>query len=359
MRAFVYDQPSIRVIFGAGAIDRLAAEVERLGARHALVLASPGQRPVADAAARQLGAAAAGIYAEPAPHVPIEVARAACELAKRLDADCCVTIGGGSTIGLGKSIALERGLPLVAVPTTYSGSEMTPIHGVTEGGVKRTGRDPNALPKVVFYDATLTVSLPRRISGPSGMNAIAHSVEALYAPNANPIVSLLAAEGIRALARSLPIVVDWPANLDARADALYGAWLCGAALAATSIGLHHKLCHTLGGSFGLPHADVHTVVLPHAAAFNREAAPDAMHAVAAALGTEDAAQGLYDLAVRIGAPVALKDIGMPADGLDRAARLATENRYANPRPIDYAGVRQVLEDAFHGTRPVTDGARRL
>ena len=351
MRPFVYDQPSIRVIFGAGAIDRLAAEVERLGARHVLVIASPGQRPVAEAAARQLGAVAAGIYAEPAPHVPIEVARAAHEVARRLDADCCVTIGGGSTIGLGKSIALERGLPLVAVPTTYSGSEMTPIHGVTEGGVKRTGRDPKALPKVVFYDATLTVSLPRRISGPSGMNAIAHSVEALYAPNANPIVSLLAAEGIRALARSLPIVVDWPANLDARADALYGAWLCGAALAATSIGLHHKLCHTLGGSFGLPHADVHTVVLPHAAAFNREAAPDAMHAVAAALGTEDAAQGLYDLAVRIGAPVALKDIGMPADSLDRAARLATENPYANPRPIDYAGVRQVLEDAFHGTRP--------
>jgi alcohol dehydrogenase class IV len=183
------------------------------------------------------------------------------------------------------------------------------------------------------------------------MNAIAHSVEALYAPDANPIVSLLAAESIRALARSLPVIVEDPANLDARADALYGACLAGSALGATSMGLHHKLCHALGGSFDLPHAGVHTVVLPHAAAFNRTAAPDAMRVVADALGASDAAQGLYDLAVRLGAPVALRDIGMPADGLDRAATLATENPYYNPRAIDYAGVRQLLEDAFRGVRP--------
>jgi len=208
----------------------------------------------------------------------------------------------------------------------------------------------------VVYDPALTVGLPRRISGPSGMNAIAHSVEALYAPDANPIVSLVAAEGIRALARSLPIVVEEPANLDARADALYGAWLCGTALGATSMGLHHKLCHTLGGSFNLPHADVHTVVLPHATAFNRAAAPEAMRAIASALGAADAAQGLYDLAVRLGAPVALKEIGMPADGLDRAARLATENPYYSPRPIEYAGVRQLLDDAYVGRRPNVNAA---
>jgi maleylacetate reductase len=358
MRTFVYDQPAIRVIFGIGAIDRLPEEMQRLGARRALLLASPGQRPIAEEAARRLGIAAAGVYAEAAVHVPIEIARAVCETAKRLEADCCVTIGGGSTIGLGKAIALQNGangdsaLPIIAVPTTYSGSEMTPIHGVTEGGVKKTGRDRRVLPKVVLYDPALTVSLPRHMSGPSGMNAIAHSVEALYAPDANPIISLFAAEGIRALARSLPVVVEEPANLEARADALYGAWLSGAALGATSMGLHHKLCHTLGGSFHLPHAGVHTVVLPHATAFNRSAAPDAMRVVAGALGADEAAQGLYDLAVRIGAPVALKEIGMPADGLDRAARLATDNPYDNPRPIDYAGIRQLLEDAYHGTRPV-------
>ena len=183
------------------------------------------------------------------------------------------------------------------------------------------------------------------------MNAIAHSVEALYAPDANPIVSVFAAEGIRALARALPIVVEQPANLEARADALYGAWLSGAALGATSMGLHHKLCHTLGGAFNLPHAGVHAIVLPHATAFNRSHAPIAMRVIADSLGASDAAQGLYDLAVRIGAPTSLKDVGMPADGLDRAARLATENPYANPRPIEYAGVRQLLDDAYRGTRP--------
>jgi alcohol dehydrogenase class IV len=351
VRAFLYDQPATRVIFGVGALARLAAEVRRLGARRALVLSTPEQRTDADEVARRLGDVAAGIYAEAVMHVPIETARAARDVAKRLEADCCVAVGGGSTIGLGKAIALESGVPIVAVPTTYAGSEMTPIYGLTEGGLKRTGRDRKVLPKTVVYDPTLTVTLPPRISGPSGLNAIAHCVEALYAPDANPIISLLAIEGIRALARSLPVVVKAPADLEARADALYGAWLAGTALGATSMSLHHKLCHTLGGAFNLPHADVHTVILPHAAAFNREAAPEAMRLVAGALGAGDAAQGLFDLAVRLGAPIALKDIGMPADGLDRAARLATENPYDNPRPIEYAGVRQLLEDAYQGTRP--------
>jgi maleylacetate reductase len=354
MHRFVYDQPAVRVIFGTGVLDRLPEEVARVGATRVLLLASPGRRAVAEDVARRLGSAAAGVFAEATMHVPVEVARAAYETVRRLQADCCVTIGGGSTIGLGKAIALQSNasaLPIIAVPTTYSGSEMTPIHGVTEGGVKRTGRDRNALPRTVLYDPALTVDLPRRLSGPSGMNAIAHAVEALYAPDANPIVSLLAAESIRALARSLPVIVEAPANLEARADALYGACLAGSALGATSMGLHHKLCHTLGGSFDLPHADVHTVVLPHATGFNRAAAPEPMRVVADALGAHDAAQGLYDLAIRLGAPVSLKEIGMPADGLDRAAKLATEHPYANPRPVDYAGVRQLLEDAYRGTRP--------
>jgi maleylacetate reductase len=351
MRGFVYDQPSIRVIFGAGALDRLAEEVKRLGARRALVLATPEQRGDAEEAARRLGELAVGVYAEAVMHVPIETARAACETARRLNADCSVAIGGGSTTGLAKAIALESGLPIVCVPTTYAGSEMTPVYGITEGGLKKIGRDPRVRPRTVLYDPALTVTLPAKIAGPSGMNAIAHCVEALYAQDGNPVISLMAADGIRALARSLPVVVQEPANLDARADALYGAWLAGSALGATSMSIHHKVCHTLGGSFHLPHAEVHTVILPHAAAFNRDAAPEAMRIVAAALGAADAAQGIYDLAVRIGAPTALKDIGMPLDGLDRAARLATESPYYNPRPVDYAGVRQLLEDAYYGKRP--------
>jgi maleylacetate reductase len=285
-------------------------------------------------------------------HVPIETARAARERARELNADCYVAIGGGSTIGLGKAIALESGNPIVAVPTTYAGSEMTPIYGLTEDGVKKTGRDRRVLPRAVLYDPELTVSLPPNISGPSGINALAHCVEALYAEDANPVITLMAAEGIRVLSRSLPIVVQEPANLDARTDALYGSWLAGLCLGAVGMGIHHKLCHTLGGSFNLPHAEVHTVILPHAAAYNRQAAPEAMRLTAAALGSDDAPGALFDLAVRIGAPRALKDIGMPEDGLDRAARLATTNPYYNPRPVDYAGVRDLLEDAYRGRRPL-------
>ncbi len=225
MQSFVYDQPATRVIFGVGTLERLAEEVKRLGAKRALVLATPEQRKDAEAASARLGEMSAGVYAEAVLHVPIETARKAREEAARLDADCYVAVGGGSTVGLGKAIALESGLPILAVPTTYAGSEMTPIYGITEAGVKKTGKDRKVLPKTVIYDVNLTLSLPARIAGPSGMNAMAHLVEGLYAQDANPIISLLAVEGIRTLAVSLPLVMKEPQNLVARSGALYGAWL--------------------------------------------------------------------------------------------------------------------------------------
>jgi maleylacetate reductase len=351
MLSFTYEQLPSRVVFGAGSFDRLAEEVARLGLKRAMVLSTPGQRRLADEAARRLGVATAGIHAEAVMHVPVETARAARETARRLSADCMVAIGGGSTIGLGKAIALDTGLPIIAVPTTYSGSEMTSIYGVTDGGVKRTGRDRKVLPRVVLYDPALTLDLPAKVSGPSGMNALAHAVEALYAQDANPITSLMAAEGIRALAHALPLVLTEPLDLEARGEALYGAWLAGSVLGMVAMGLHHKLCHTLGGSFNLPHAEVHSVILPYATAYNRAAVPAVMGVIAGALGAGDAAQGLYDLAKKLGTPLSLKAIGMPEDGIDRAAKLATENPYYNPRPIEYAGIRQLLEDAWHGRRP--------
>jgi maleylacetate reductase len=351
MRSFVYEQLPSRVVFGPGSFDGIAGEIEKLGLKRAIVLSTPGQRRLADEAAKRLGVATGGIFAEAVMHVPVETARAARETARRLAADCAVAIGGGSTIGLGKAIALDSGLPIIAVPTTYSGSEMTPIYGLTENGVKRTGRDRKVLPRVVIYDPRLTVDLPAKVSAPSGMNALAHCVEALYAQDANPITSLMAAEGIHALARALPVVVKEPQNLEGRGDALYGAWLAGAALGQVAMGIHHKLCHTLGGSFNLPHAEVHTVILPHATAYNRAAVPEAMRVIAQGLGAKDAAQGLYDLAKAIGAPVSLREIGMPEDGLERAAKLATESPYYNPRPVEYAGVLQLLTDAYHGRRP--------
>ncbi|MDP9045173.1 MAG: maleylacetate reductase, partial [Pseudomonadota bacterium] len=284
-------------------------------------------------------------------HVPIETARAAQDEAARVDADCTVAIGGGSTTGLAKALALDSGLPIIAIPTTYAGSEMTSIYGLTEAGIKKTGRDARVLPRTVVYDPELSVSLPLALSVTSGLNAVAHAAEALYAVDANPIASLMAEEGIRAIAAALRGLVDAPRDIDARADALYGAWLCGTVLGAVSMGLHHKLCHTLGGTFNMPHAEVHAVVLPHALAYNASHAPEAMARIARALGTEDAATGAFDLATRLGAPTALKDIGMPADGLDRAADLAVENPYPNPRALERTAIRELLQHAFDGTRP--------
>jgi alcohol dehydrogenase class IV len=351
MKAFSYNALPGRVVFGVGSLAKLDEEIERLGAKRALVLSTPQQRAQADEIAQRLGPRAAGVYDQAVMHTPIESVRAARELARRLDADCAIAIGGGSTVGLGKGIALESGLPILAIPTTYAGSEMTPILGITEGGIKKTNRDMRMLPKVVIYDPNLTLTLPVGFSATSAMNAIAHCVEALYAQDANPVISLMAEEGIRALAQGLPLVVKQPNDLEARSQLLYGAWLAGASLGAVGMALHHKLCHTLGGSFNLPHAETHTVVLPHAAAYNTSAAPEAMARVACALGTGNAAQGLYDLAKSAGAPLSLQEIGMPADGLDRAADIAVQSPYYNPRAIEKGAIRRLLDDAFHGRRP--------
>jgi maleylacetate reductase len=351
MDPFVYNAHAARVVFGAGVLSQLSAEIERLGAKKALVLCTPEQRASAERVAGLLGARAAGIFDRAAMHVPIESAREAREVARTLGADCAVAIGGGSTTGLGKAIALDSGLPIIAIPTTYAGSEMTPIYGITEGGIKKTGKDARVLPKVVLYDPELSLSLPVGLSVTSGINAIAHAAEGLYSVDANPIMDLMAQEGIAAIARALPAILRQPQDLAARGDALYGAWLCGTVLGNVGMALHHKLCHTLGGSFNLPHAETHTVVLPHALAYNAQAAPAAMQRIARALNTSNAAQGVFDLAKSNGAPVALKDIGMQPQDIDRACDIALQNQYPNPRPLERGAVRQLLQDAFDGRRP--------
>jgi maleylacetate reductase len=351
MHEFIYQALPSRVVFGAGALRHLAREIDALGAKRALVLATPEQADMAGRIAELLGERAAGVFAKAVMHVPIESAREARAEAQRLGADCAVAIGGGSTTGLGKAIALESGLPILAIPTTYAGSEMTSIYGITEAGVKKTGRDARVLPRTVIYDPELTLTLPLRMTVTSGINAIAHAAEGLYAFDGNPILSMMAEEGIRATAAALPRLQRDARDLAARSDALYGAWLCGAVLGGVAMGLHHKLCHTLGGSFNLPHAEVHTVILPHALAYNASHAPEAMQRIARALGAGSAARGVFDLAHAQGAPVALKDIGMPADGLDRAAELAVQNEYPNPRPLERAAIRELLQRAHDGTRP--------
>jgi alcohol dehydrogenase class IV len=362
MRSFDFETRIPRVIFGAGSLRHLAREIDRLGARRALVLSTPDRIEGANRVAHLLGSRVAGLFTKAVMHVPIESAREAREQARRLGADCAVAIGGGSTTGLGKAIALEssvdRPLPILAIPTTYAGSEMTSIYGITDAGVKKTGRDPRVLPRTVLYDPELTLTLPLSLTITSSLNAIAHAAEGLYAHDGNPIIGLMAEEGIRAAAAAMPRLASNPLDAEARADALYGAWLCGVVLGHVSMGLHHKLCHTLGGTFNLPHAQVHAVILPHALAYNAERAPEAMQRVARALAAggspskgSHAPALMFDLALEHGAPMALKDVGMPQDGLDRAAELAVKDQYPNPRPLEKAAIRELLQRAFDGVRP--------
>lgn len=351
MKNFVYTAQPARVVFGAGSLAQLAQEIDVLGCRRALVLSTPEQRVSAEMVMGLLGTRAAGVFDRAIMHVPIETAREAREVARKLGADCAVAIGGGSTTGLGKAIALDSGLPILAIPTTYAGSEMTPIYGITDAGLKKTGRDIRVLPRTVIYDPELTLSLPVALSVTSGINAIAHAAEGLYAVDRNPIMDLMAEEGIAALGRALPAIVKDARDLAARADALYGAWLCGTVLGHVGMALHHKLCHTLGGSFNLSHAETHTIVLPHALAYNSQHAPQAMACIRRALGGDSAAQAVYDLAKHNGAPVALKDIGMKPADLDRACDMALQNQYPNPRPLERTAIRQLLQQAFEGMRP--------
>jgi alcohol dehydrogenase class IV len=350
-REFVYPTEARRIVFGPGTLKHLRREVELLGASRALVLSTPEQSADARRVENLLGENAAGVFAEAVMHVPIETARAARAAADQRKADCIVAIGGGSTTGLAKAIALESTLPIIAIPTTYAGSEVTPIYGLTQGGMKRTGKDPRVLPRTVIYDPELTLGLPALLTTTSAINAIAHAAEGLYAKDSNPVINLFAAEGIRAFAAALPVLRRDPRNLDARSEALYGAWLCGTVLGTVGMSLHHKLCHTLGGSFNLPHAEVHTVILPHAMAYNASAAPLAMTQIARALGARSASEGLYELARTQGAPYALRDIGMQEADLDRAAELAASNPYWNPRPVERSAIRVLLQHAYEGIRP--------
>jgi maleylacetate reductase len=352
--AFAYNAWPGRVVFGAGALGKLGEEARRLGLERLLVLATPPHEGEARALAAELGGLAIGVHAKAVMHVPVATAQAACKEARRLTAGGVVALGGGSTVGLAKAVALELGLPILAVPTTYAGSEMTPIWGMTEGGLKKTGRDPRVLPRLVIYDPALLAGLPPATTAASGMNAMAHCVEALYAVDGNPIIALMAEEGLRRLAQSLPTAVREPGNLDACANALCGAWLAGTCLGAVSMALHHKLCHSLGGSFNLPHAETHTAVLPHATAYNAPAAPAAMGRIARALGAHtgtSAAAALFDLAASCGASMRLADFGLREADLDRATEIALAAPYPNPRPLDRAAIRQLLEDAWCGRRP--------
>jgi maleylacetate reductase len=318
MREFRYSSLPGRVVFGNGSGRRdLASEVD--GSR-ILVITTKRASELADELVKPLEERVVGRFTEVREHVPQESADGATAAADTARADCLLTIGGGSVVGTAKAVAVRTHLPIVAVPTTYSGSEMTPTWGVTEAGRKRTARSPDAKPRLVIYDPELTVSLPPGTTAASGMNALAHGVAALYLPGIDPITTLLAQEGVRALASGLSGSVAAPADLDARGEALYGAYLAGAAFAVCGPATHHRICHVLGGAYGLPHAQTHSVVLPYVAALMESR----LSGVAAALGTSRAGDGLRALAERIGAPTSLASIGMRASDLKEATELVAE-----------------------------------
>lgn len=339
---FTYTGLATRVVFGRGKISEVANEAKRLGMTRPLVLTTPHQSVTGSQVAQSVDGAH---WDGAAMHTPVKETERALEFFRERDADGVISLGGGSSTGLGKAIAFRTDCPQLVIPTSYAGSEMTNILGETADGAKTTKRDPKIQPESVIYDADLLDTLPDKFAATSGMNAIAHAVEGLYAVDGNPVVSLMAEEGIRALSSALP------RGKSGHEEALYGAWLCGAVLGSAAMALHHKLCHVLGGTFDLPHAETHTVILPHATAYNASGSEDAMKRIARAIGTPSAAQGLYGLAKQLHAPLALKDIGMPEAGLDKAADIAVSNPYPNPRKLDRDAIRQLLDDAFHGRRP--------
>src|SRR3954447_10468578 len=317
MEAFEYSALPARVIFGFGTLPRVTGELNALGRKRAFVLSDPHH--AAAGAARLMHALdKLGVHlsTDAVMHTPVGVTERVMAMLAACDADCVISLGGGSTIGLGKALALRTDLPQIVLPTTYAGSEATPVLGETHGSQKSTIRSMKVLPEVIIYDVELTYGLPPGLSLVSGINAIAHAVEALYAREANPVISNLAEQGIAALGRALPQIVSDPVNRDARSDALFGAWACGSCLGAVGMSLHHKLCHVLGGSFGLPHAETHTVILPYALAYNAAAAPDAMARIAHALSMNDAALGIFRLARKLGLPSGLHAIGLQEAALD-------------------------------------------
>jgi len=353
VRGFDYTALPWNIVFGAGALARLPDELDTLALRRALVLSTPGRHKQGQEIVNLLADRAIGLFDQCVMHVPIETVEEAIEAATKLNADCTVSIGGGSTTGLGKALALKLNLPNIAIPTTYAGSEMTNIWGITENGRKITGRDDRVVPTLTIYDPELTMSLPAHIAGPSGLNAMAQAVVNVASKETNPMVTMMAVEAVRVLARNLPEVVLDPNNLQARAGALYGASLAGGSLGTGTTSLHHRLCHTFGGTFNTPHAETHTILLPHCVAYNAAATAVGTQQLADAMGVDNAAVGIYQLAKTLGAPTALKDIGIQESDLDRAARIATETPVNNPEPVTVDRVRLLLENAWHGHSPTS------
>ncbi len=352
---FTYTPLAIKVYFGNGRFSEIGDIVSGLHLDRVLVLSTDSNRAkaLAEQAGRQLGNRLAGYFDECVEQVPQENAKAVQDIANEVEADGVLCVGGGSTIGHGKAVALKRNVKLIHVVTTYSGSEMTISQGFQEGGLKRHVHDTRMRADCVIYDPELTLNLPPQISAPSGMNALAHCVEALYGAHANPISNLLAKSGVEALAQALPIVVATPDDLSARGSALYGAYMSGLSLSA-GMALHHHVAHVLGGSFKIPHAIAHSVALPHTIAYNRRAVPKAMDQLCAAMQCDDGPTGLFDLASKLGINMKLQEHGFNAEMVEKAIALIIDQPRDNPRPLEQDAMKTMFMNMVNGSTPAMD-----
>ena len=351
MLIFDYQSLPWNIVFGVGAVERLPNELDKLEYHRALVLSTPEQTDQGREIVQLLGDRAVGLFDRAAMHVPAVTVDQAVHESKRLSADCTVSIGGGSTTGLGKALALRLSLPNVVIPTSYAGSEMTNIWGITENGRKETGRDNAVLPDLVLYDPELTRTMPPKFAGPSCLNAFAQAVVNVASGKINPIVSSMALEAVRAISHGLPIIMAEPDNMDARSEVLLGACLAGGSLGTGTTSLHHRLCHAFGGLLNSPHAETHAILLPHCVAYNAAAAAEGTRKVAEAMKVPDAAIGIYELASVVAAPTALQHIGIDYNDLDKIVALVMEAPPENPEPVTKIRLRALLEYAYHGREP--------
>jgi len=349
----VYNATPAKIIFGSGSSAMVAEEVNRLNATRALVISTPGRSGLAEQMAQQLGSLCAGILPEAISQVPIELAIQGRKHVAKLGADCLVAVGGGASIGLAKGIALELGIPIINIPTTYSGSEMTGFCGITIDGIKRMHTSLNMLAKTVIYDPDLTLGLPADVSAASAMNALAHCVDAVVVKTCSPIIKHAAYEGARAISQSIEKITLHPKQIDGRTQALYGSYLSGAALTG-GFALQHGIAHVLGGSFGVSHGLSHALVLPHVAAFHAKHIKSDMIPLAHAMGVDVKALGstVFDLLVKTGLPTGLSQLGFDRANLDRAAEITIEtDNGETPAAVSLAVVREMLEKIFMGVRP--------
>jgi alcohol dehydrogenase class IV len=341
----VHETLPCRVLVGRGARREIPGEIERLGARQVLLVSTGSAKAAAGELTEAFGSRLAACFDRPVVHTPVEVTAEVMGVVEQTGADSVVAIGGGSAIGLAKAVAARTGIAQIAVPTTYAGSEVTPVLGETEEGVKTTRRDPAIAPGTVVYDAELTVKMPVGLTLTSSLNALAHGVEALWAQDATAVTDGLATESIQGILSLLPEPLANPSGVSGRERLQSAAWLAGLCLAQTQMGLHHQLAHALGGTFGLPHAELHAMLLAHVLAFNLPAAPEAAARLARITGTDPVAV-VSRLARSHNGPTTLSALGVPRDGLHAVAERVVARPYPNPRPLTVDGIDELLNQAW-------------